>query len=80
MPVPLPLLSGLSSVRINIPPDLRPPEARQNILFAVQELGKRYPQGLPKLDPIKVWLTFLLSFLRKYHFRLAAENYREFNI
>uniref|UniRef100_A0A0E0IYU7 Helicase ATP-binding domain-containing protein n=1 Tax=Oryza nivara TaxID=4536 RepID=A0A0E0IYU7_ORYNI len=53
VPVPLPLLSGLSSVRINIPPDLRPPEARQNILFAVQELGKRYPQGLPKLDPIK---------------------------
>ncbi|KAG2556192.1 hypothetical protein PVAP13_8NG067600 [Panicum virgatum] len=52
VPVPLPLVSGLSSVRINIPPDLRPPEARQNILFAVQELGKRYPQGLPKLHPI----------------------------
>uniref|UniRef100_A0ACD6AHF9 Uncharacterized protein n=1 Tax=Avena sativa TaxID=4498 RepID=A0ACD6AHF9_AVESA len=52
VPVPLPLVSGLSSVRINIPSDLRPPEARQNILFAVQELGKRYPQGLPKLHPI----------------------------
>ncbi|KAF8711132.1 hypothetical protein HU200_029140 [Digitaria exilis] len=52
VPVPLPLVSGLSSVRINIPPDLRPSEARQNILFAVQELGKRYPQGLPKLHPI----------------------------
>ncbi|AQK90667.1 DExH-box ATP-dependent RNA helicase DExH10 [Zea mays] len=52
VPVPLPLVSGLSSVRINIPPDLRPPEARQNILSAVQELGKRYPQGLPKLHPI----------------------------
>ncbi|KAM0901092.1 hypothetical protein ACQ4PT_020225 [Festuca glaucescens] len=45
-------VSGLSSVRINIPSDLRPPEARQNILSAVQELGKRYPQGLPKLHPI----------------------------
>ncbi|KAJ1274751.1 hypothetical protein BS78_05G085300 [Paspalum vaginatum] len=53
VPVPLPLVSGLSSVRINIPSDLRPPEARQNILFAVQELGKRYTQGLPKLHPIK---------------------------
>ncbi|KAM0828724.1 hypothetical protein ACQ4PT_067356 [Festuca glaucescens] len=52
VPVPLPLVSGLSSVRINIPSDLRPPEARQNILSAVQELGKRYPQGLPKLHPI----------------------------
>ncbi|GJN28591.1 hypothetical protein PR202_gb16790 [Eleusine coracana subsp. coracana] len=52
VPVPLPLVSGLSSVRINIPSDLRPTEARQNILFAVQELGKRYPQGLPKLHPV----------------------------
>jgi ATP-dependent RNA helicase DOB1 len=54
VPVPLLLVSGLSSVRINIPSDLRPPEARQNILYAVQELGKRYPQGLPKLHPITV--------------------------
>jgi ATP-dependent RNA helicase DOB1 len=54
VPVPLPLVSGLSSVRINIPSDLQPPEARQNILSAVQELGKRYPQGLPKLHPIAV--------------------------
>ncbi|XP_044373877.1 DExH-box ATP-dependent RNA helicase DExH10 isoform X2 [Triticum aestivum] len=52
VPVPLPLVCGLSSIRISIPSDLRPPEARQNILFAVQELGKRYPQGLPKLNPI----------------------------
>ncbi|KAM0867865.1 hypothetical protein ACQ4PT_041687 [Festuca glaucescens] len=54
VPVPLPLVSGLSSVRINIPSDLRPPEARQNILSAVQELGKCYPQGLPNLHPIAV--------------------------
>lgn len=63
MPVPLPLVSGLSSVRINIPPDLRPTEARQNILFAVQELGKRYPQGLPKLHPVKVLLPFSVNLL-----------------
>ncbi|KAJ4754730.1 ATP-dependent RNA helicase [Rhynchospora pubera] len=53
VPVPMPLLCGLSSVRIAIPSDLRPSEARQNVLFAVQELGKRYPQGLPKLHPLK---------------------------
>ncbi|KAF3325604.1 superkiller viralicidic activity 2-like 2 isoform X1 [Carex littledalei] len=53
VPVPMPLLCGLSSVRIAIPSDLRPPEARQNVLFAVQELTKRYPQGLPKLHPLK---------------------------
>ncbi|KAH7674653.1 RNA helicase protein [Dioscorea alata] len=53
VPVPLPLLSGFSSIRIAIPPDLRPAEARQTVLLAVQELGKRYPQGLPKLNPVK---------------------------
>ncbi|XP_020090364.1 DExH-box ATP-dependent RNA helicase DExH10 [Ananas comosus] len=53
IPVPLPLLAGLSSIRIAIPPDLRPPEARQTVLLAVHELGKRYPQGLPKLHPVK---------------------------
>lgn len=53
VPVPLPLISGLSSIRIAIPSDLRPAEARQNILLAVQELGNRYPQGLPKLHPVK---------------------------
>lgn len=54
--MPLPLLSGLSSIRIAIPPDLRPAEARQTVLLAVQELGKRYPQGLPKLNPVKVFV------------------------
>ncbi|XP_038985720.1 DExH-box ATP-dependent RNA helicase DExH10 isoform X2 [Phoenix dactylifera] len=53
VPVPLPLISSLSSIRIAIPSDLRPPEARQTVLLAVQELGKRYPQGLPKLHPVK---------------------------
>lgn len=52
--MPMPFLCGLSSVRIAIPSDLRPSEARQNVLFAVQELAKRYPQGLPKLHPLKV--------------------------
>lgn len=53
VPVPLPLVSGLSSIRIAVPPDLRPVEARQTILLAVQELENRYPIGLPKLHPVK---------------------------
>ncbi|KAJ3696285.1 hypothetical protein LUZ60_001662 [Juncus effusus] len=53
VPVPLPLLCSISSIRIAIPSDLRPPEARQNILFAVQELANRYPHGLCKLHPLK---------------------------
>ncbi|KAA8535861.1 hypothetical protein F0562_030819 [Nyssa sinensis] len=53
VPVQLPLISAVSKLRISIPSDLRPVEARQSILLAVQELGKRFPQGLPKLNPVK---------------------------
>ncbi|KAI4382083.1 hypothetical protein MLD38_008089 [Melastoma candidum] len=51
VPVQLPLIASLSKLRISIPPDLRPMEARQSILLALQELGSRFPQGLPKLNP-----------------------------
>ncbi|KAL5974208.1 Helix-loop-helix protein 2 [Asimina triloba] len=53
VPVQLPLISALSSIKISLTSDLRPAEARQSILLAVQELGARFPQGLPKLDPVK---------------------------
>ncbi|OVA19288.1 Helicase [Macleaya cordata] len=53
VPVQLPLISALSKIRISVPSDLRPLEARQSILLAVQELGTRFPQGLPKLNPVK---------------------------
>ncbi|KAK1275665.1 hypothetical protein QJS04_geneDACA004148 [Acorus gramineus] len=53
VPVPLPLLCAISSIRVAIPSDLRPPEARQSILLAVQEIEIRFPQGLPKLNPMK---------------------------
>uniref|UniRef100_A0A2P2MK69 Helicase C-terminal domain-containing protein n=1 Tax=Rhizophora mucronata TaxID=61149 RepID=A0A2P2MK69_RHIMU len=53
VPVQLPLISALSKIRISIPPDLRPLEARQSILLAVQELQTRFPEGLPRLNPVK---------------------------
>ncbi|KAM4087902.1 hypothetical protein ACB094_07G030900 [Castanea mollissima] len=53
VPVQLPLISALSKLMISIPPDLRPLEARQSILLALQELNTRFPQGLPKLNPVK---------------------------
>ncbi|KAK3017776.1 hypothetical protein RJ639_002848 [Escallonia herrerae] len=53
VPVQLPLISALSKLRISVPSDLRPVEARQSVLLAVQELGKRFSQGLPKLNPVK---------------------------
>ncbi|XP_068637617.1 DExH-box ATP-dependent RNA helicase DExH10 isoform X2 [Aristolochia californica] len=51
--VQLSLICAISSIRISIPSDLRPVEARQGVLLAIQELGTRFPKGLPKLDPVK---------------------------
>ncbi|KAH9608162.1 hypothetical protein KSS87_012144 [Heliosperma pusillum] len=53
VPVQLPLIAALSKLRISIPPDLRPVDSRNSILLAVQELERRFPQGLPKLNPVK---------------------------
>ncbi|CAN1323956.1 DExH-box ATP-dependent RNA helicase DExH10 [Linum perenne] len=53
VPVELPLISALSKVRIAISSDLRPLEARQSILIALEELRSRFPEGLPKLNPVK---------------------------
>ncbi|KAI7990933.1 DExH-box ATP-dependent RNA helicase DExH10 [Camellia lanceoleosa] len=66
VPVQLPLISALSKISLSIPSDLRPVEARQSILFAIQELEKRFPQGLPKLNPVKLGMAIKsdLSLLR----------------
>ncbi|KAL8552383.1 hypothetical protein ACS0TY_001178 [Phlomoides rotata] len=56
VPVQLPLLSALSKLRISVPTDLRPKEEREKILLAVEELEKRFQQGLPKLNPMKRFL------------------------
>ncbi|KAK7841730.1 dexh-box atp-dependent rna helicase dexh10, partial [Quercus suber] len=60
VPVQLPLIAALSKLMKSIPSDLRPLEARQSILLALQELNTRFPQGLPKLNPVKV--TTLAAF------------------
>ncbi|KAG9449318.1 hypothetical protein H6P81_009283 [Aristolochia fimbriata] len=51
--VQLSLICAISSIRVAIPSDLRPLEARQSVLLAIQELETRFPKGLPKLDPVK---------------------------
>ncbi|KAJ7567122.1 hypothetical protein O6H91_02G132600 [Diphasiastrum complanatum] len=53
VPLQMTLICGISALRVAVPADLRPLEARQSVLMAVQELEKRYPDGLPKLDPIE---------------------------
>uniref|UniRef100_A0A803LZ11 RNA helicase n=1 Tax=Chenopodium quinoa TaxID=63459 RepID=A0A803LZ11_CHEQI len=53
VPVQLSFIAALSKLRISVPPDLRPVDARQSLLLGVQELEKRFSQGLPKLNPVK---------------------------
>ena len=51
--VPLSYLDQISSVRIKMPPDLRPPDARHGILKVLKEVAKRFPMGVPVLDAQK---------------------------
>ncbi|XP_014303221.1 superkiller viralicidic activity 2-like 2 isoform X4 [Myotis lucifugus] len=52
VPVLVHLLSAISSVRLYIPKDLRPLDNRQSVLKSIQEVQKRFPDGVPLLDPI----------------------------
>ena len=57
------LISSVSSLRIAVPSDLRPPEARQSILLAVQELEKHYSRGLPRVNPVTVCVVHMYKIL-----------------
>uniref|UniRef100_A0A673WD85 Exosome RNA helicase MTR4 n=1 Tax=Salmo trutta TaxID=8032 RepID=A0A673WD85_SALTR len=52
VPVMLRLLTSISSVRLYIPKDLWPYDNRQSMLKSIQEVQKRFPDGVPLLDPI----------------------------
>ncbi|XP_062334060.1 exosome RNA helicase MTR4 [Osmerus eperlanus] len=52
VPVMLHLLTSISSVRLYIPKDLRPHDNRQSMLRSIQEVQKRFPDGVPLLDPV----------------------------
>jgi len=53
IPVLLELLDGISSVRIYVPKDLTSLAARQAVAMSLQEVIKRFPDGIPLLDPIE---------------------------
>ena len=54
IPVPLESFNGLSKVRLFLPKgDLRSVEQRNGMIEKVAECKKRFPDGLPLLDPIK---------------------------
>lgn len=43
----------ISSIRLYFPEDLRPIDSRLTVLKTLMEVQKRFPNGLPKLDPIE---------------------------
>ncbi|XP_030326832.1 exosome RNA helicase MTR4 isoform X3 [Strigops habroptila] len=52
VPILVHLVAAISSVRLYIPKDLRPVDNRQSVLKSIQEVQKRFPDGVPLLDPI----------------------------
>ncbi|CAG0888197.1 unnamed protein product, partial [Darwinula stevensoni] len=50
--MPLSLITEVSSVRVFIPKDLRAPDSKMSVLKTIEEVQKRFPSGLPLLDPI----------------------------
>eukprot|EP00794_Sanderia_malayensis_P007825 gene7825-8674_t len=53
VPVLVHLLQAISSIRLYLPKDLRSVDARQTVGKSIQEVKKRFPDGLPVLDPIE---------------------------
>ena len=46
-------IERISAVRIFIPQDITPPEARVGVAKSLNEVIRRFPEGLPLLDPVK---------------------------
>jgi len=55
IPILLPLLDGISSLRIYIPKDLRPLDNRASVAKSIAEVQKRFEGegGVPLLDPVE---------------------------
>jgi ATP-dependent RNA helicase DOB1 len=52
VPTALKALDSLSSIRVYIPKDLRPQENKLSVGKSIKEVIKRFPDGIPLLDPI----------------------------
>jgi ATP-dependent RNA helicase DOB1 len=46
-------IDRISAVRLFVPQDAKPMEARRNIMKSLNEVKRRFPEGLPLLDPVK---------------------------
>ena len=53
VPVTTTLIMSLSAVRLHVTKDLRPLDNRQAAKMAVAEVMRRFPEGVPPLDPVE---------------------------
>lgn len=53
IPVLLATVEKISAVRLHVPKDLRPLNARETLWKAVLEVQKRFAASFPMLDPVK---------------------------
>ncbi|KAJ4488200.1 rRNA-processing arch domain-containing protein [Lentinula aciculospora] len=53
VPVILSTLEGISHLRIYLPKDLRPEQNRETAWKSILEVQRRFPDGIPLLDPVK---------------------------
>jgi len=61
-------LSKISSLRINVPSDTRSKDAKLSVLKSIKEVNKRFPDGVPQLDPsedMKIKPRFLQGVTQK---------------
>ncbi|EOR02115.1 ATP-dependent RNA helicase mtr4 [Wallemia ichthyophaga EXF-994] len=53
VPVLLSTLDGVSHIRLFLPKDLRPAQAKEQAYKSVREVQKRFPKGVAMLDPVE---------------------------
>lgn len=53
VPVLFNVINKISAVRLYLPSDLRSRDNRQSVLKSIQEVEKRFPDGVPQLDPVQ---------------------------
>lgn len=53
VPVSLDKLDGISTIRVFLPKDLRKTDARNQVFKSINEVKRRFPDGVPLLDPVQ---------------------------
>jgi ATP-dependent RNA helicase DOB1 len=72
VPVLLPCIAAFSTLRVFLPKDLRPKEARDTMWDRLKEASRRFPDGIPLLDPIEDMHVSCFTFIRSFIIRMPS--------